>query len=173
MNGAIRKAKGQRVTLNELHVRPVKDADADGLIKLVEGCFREYPDCHIDLDDLDTDLLAWETYLRAKDGEGFVVEEQGRVVASVGYVPLGPEVFEIRRLYVDAALRGSGIAQALIQLVENRIKTRGGVTAECWSDTRFERAHRFYEREGYARQPETRDLNDISNTPEYQFRKTL
>ena len=62
---------------------------------------------------------------------------------------------------------------ALLKHVEERAKARGARTIELWSDTRFERAHRFYEREGYVKQAATRFLHDVSNTEEYQFIKSL
>ena len=42
-----------------------------------------------------------------------------------------------------------------------------------WSDTRFLDAHRLYERLGYVRTGETRDLHDLSNTTEFFFVKEL
>jgi RimJ/RimL family protein N-acetyltransferase len=44
---------------------------------------------------------------------------------------------------------------------------------DCWTDTRFADAHRLYARLGYERQPEMRDLNDLSNSTEFHFIKQL
>jgi putative acetyltransferase len=42
-----------------------------------------------------------------------------------------------------------------------------------WSDTRFSRGHRFYEKLGFVRWPGERYLGDVSETWEYHFRKRL
>lgn len=157
----------------DLKIRAARNADAEALIRLVGDCFHEYEGVLLDLDDIDRDLLSFETYIRQSLGEAFVVTDSGEVVASVAFVPVGEGRFELKRLYVKAELRGSGLALALLQLVENRVKNQGGESIIAWSDSRFERAHRFYEREGYKRQAKTRDLNDISQTTEYAFLKHI
>lgn len=42
-----------------------------------------------------------------------------------------------------------------------------------WTDTRFTTAHRVYERLGYVRLPEIRELHDRSNSVEYHYEKRL
>lgn len=42
-----------------------------------------------------------------------------------------------------------------------------------WSDTRFERAHGFYERRGYVRTGPIRVLNDLSNSLEFGYAKPV
>ena len=42
-----------------------------------------------------------------------------------------------------------------------------------WSDTRFARDHRFYEKLGFVRWPGERYLGDVSESWEYHFRKPL
>jgi GNAT superfamily N-acetyltransferase len=42
-----------------------------------------------------------------------------------------------------------------------------------WTDTRFEAAHRFYEKRGFVRQGSIRILDDISNSLEFRYAKPL
>ena len=42
-----------------------------------------------------------------------------------------------------------------------------------WSDTRFDRAHRFYEKRSYVRQGPIRVLDDISNSLEFGYAKPV
>jgi len=155
-------------------IRPVIDSDAGGLVKLIDACFREYEGVFIDLEDLDKDLLTYESSLKAQKGEGFVVEaEDGEIVGSVACAPSGDVSFELKRLYLSVRLRGSGMGLKLLGLAEGRARDRGAVMMDAWSDTRFTRAHRFYEREGYVKGPETRDLHDISKSTEFYFAKKL
>jgi putative acetyltransferase len=75
-------------------------------------------------------------------------------------------------LYVGRRWRKRGLGERLAALVEAEAGTRAARSIVLWSDTRFEDAHRLYERLGYARGT-TRELHDLSNTVEYCFRKSL
>src|SRR4029077_14685848 len=49
----------------------------------------------------------------------------------------------------------------------------GAARLVLWSDTRFDRAHRFYEKRSYVRSGPIRALADISNSLEYGFAKPM
>jgi GNAT superfamily N-acetyltransferase len=159
--------------VTEYLIRAVKDNDAEALFALVGNCFSEYEGVFLDRDDLDSDLKAYETYIRELGGEGFVAIKEGCLVASVASAPCRKGAWEVKRLYLSASLRGSGMGPKLLRLAEETAHTGGARYMDCWTDTRFTRAHRFYEREGYVKQAETRDLGDISNTTEFYYIKTL
>ena len=160
--------------MTDFDLRPVRDKDADGLIALIGGIFGEYEGVYLEPDDLDKDLRAYESYITGEGGEGFVLEgADGKLLACVSYCPIEGERYQLKRIYLSADLRGSGMGVKLLHHVEDLARARGARTMELWSDTRFTRAHRFYEREGYVKQPKTRDLHDSSNTTEYQFIKAL
>jgi GNAT superfamily N-acetyltransferase len=159
--------------VSELVIRPVIDNDAEGLFALIGACFAEYDGVHLEPEGLDRDLHSYATNIAAADGEAFAVDRDGALVALVSYAPLMGARFQLKRIYLSNQLRGSGMGLKLLCYVESRARDRGATEMELWSDTRFGRAHRFYEREGYVRQDETRDLGDISNTTEFQFIKQL
>lgn len=156
-----------------MQLRPVKDEDADGLFGLVGRCFAEYDGVMLEPDGLDKDLAAYESELLAIGGAGFVLEEDGHILALVSGGPGEGGIYQLKRLYLDADLRGSGQALTLLHYIEGVARAHGAEEIELWSDTRFTRAHRFYEREDYAKSGRTRDLGDISNTTEFHFIKTL
>jgi len=58
---------------------------------------------------------------------------------------------EILGLVVDESSRGAGIGAALIRAAEEWARSEGCVRMRVRSRETRERAHRFYEREGYAR----------------------
>lgn len=159
--------------MTDISVRPVKDNDAEGLFTLIGGCFAEYEGVFLDRDGLDSDLKSYETYIRELGGQGFVAERGGRIVGSVACGPSGENSWEVKRLYLSDTLRGSGMGLKLLHMIEHIARSAGASHMDAWSDTRFLRAHSFYEREGYVKCPETRDLNDISNSVEYYFIKQL
>lgn len=151
--------------------RPVRNADADGLINLIERCFSEYPGVVVEPDGIDADLRAYATALEQSGGEGFVLKQDGQIVALVSGVLLSGARYQLKRIYLDASLRGSGMGTKMLKLIESRAQACGAQSIELWSDTRFERAHRFYIREGYAKTGSERTLGDLSNSVEYQFLK--
>ncbi|MFP4634994.1 MAG: GNAT family N-acetyltransferase [Nitriliruptoraceae bacterium] len=155
-------------------LRPVDDADRDGLIRLIGSVFAEYPGCVLDLDGLDHDLLAPGTEAQERDSPWWVVERSGRIVATVGAGPLRDDgTIELKRLYVDAGHRREGLATALVKLVEQHARRLGARAVDLWSDTRFEDAHRLYTRLGYRDTGERRHLEDPSDTTERHFERRL
>ena len=159
-------------------LRPVRDDDADGVIALVGGVYAEYPGCVLDLPGVDADLTAPRTSIDTKQGDLWVAEDdRGDVVAMCGWAPVdgagsAPPI-ELKRLYVAEGHRGRGLGRWLAEQVERVARERGAPAVELWSDTRFVDAHRLYERLGFRRLPETRQLHDPSDTTEYHFRKDL
>lgn len=155
-------------------VRPVVDDDAEGLAALVGGVFDEYPGCVFDPDGLDADLVAWHSHLDDHGGEGWVVlDADDTVVACVGVTRLDDAGVELKRLYVGADARRTGLGQSLVRLVEAWALDRGSSRVELWSDTRFTDAHRLYERLGYHATGDHRQLHDASDTTEAHFERTL
>lgn len=157
-----------------MRIRDVTDADADQVIDLVRGCYAEFEGVVFDLDGELPELRAPATWAEARGGLLWVTEIDDQIVGSIALVPAAdPAGLELQRLYVRKAIRGGGIGRKLCELVETQAREQGAAFIELWSDTRFEAAHRLYERLGYVRGPETRDLNDKSNSTEYHYRKTL
>jgi putative acetyltransferase len=149
-------------------IRPARDADADAVIALIARVYAEYPGCILDVDREEPALRA-----PASSFDRFwVVEEGPHVVGCVGCA-FGEGVAELKKLYLDAGLRGRGLGRDLIALVEETARASGAERIELWSDTRFETAHAVYERCGYRRTGRTRDLHDLSNSTEFHFEKDL
>ena len=159
-------------------IREARDSDAESLIRLVDTCWAEYPGCVLDVDAEVPELRAIASHFRDRGGRFWVVDavEEGAagVVGCVGAVPAGNAGgWELLKLYVDPAARRRGLGARLTGLVEDLAQASAGQFVELWSDTRFTDAHRLYERLGYARLAETRELYDLSNTVEYHYLKTL
>ena len=153
-----------------LTLREVTDDDADDLITLVGDAYAEYPGCVLDLDDLDADLHAPATAIDAAGGRWWVLEDAGRVVASVAAGPHRPDgTVELKRLYVAASHRRRGVAARLVVEVEGHAHEVGARGVTLWTDRRFLDAHRLYTRCGYVATGASRALHDLSNTTELEF----
>jgi GNAT superfamily N-acetyltransferase len=154
-------------------LRPVEDADATALIALIGEAWAEYPGCVLDVDGEEPWLRAPAAAYRRWNGRFWLVTVDGEVVACVGLKPVASGVVELKSLYVAAKARRQGLGELLTELVEEEALMRGAHRVELWSDSRFADAHRLYDRLGYVRLPQTRELHDLSNTVEYAFGKEI
>ena len=150
-------------------IRNARDDDAAGLIALIESCYSEYEGCALDVENEAPELKAIAT--AHTEGRFWVAERGGEIIASIGILPAAGDMWEIKKLYVMKSGRRLGLGQRLVELAEGEARSRGGMTMELWSDTRFTDAHRLYSRLGYEQGTVTRELHDLSNSVEYYFRK--
>jgi GNAT superfamily N-acetyltransferase len=81
----------------------------------------------------------------------WVYEREGAIVGTAVAVDV-----ELRDLYVVPAAWGTGVAGALMQAALGWIASRGADDAVLWVGEANLRARRFYEREGWAADGETR-----------------
>ena len=155
-------------------LRPVADGDAPALIRLVETLYRDYPGCVL-LVDAEEPELRRPASAYAPEGDWWVAEREGEVVASVAVRPSAYRSGwgELRKLYVERQTQGQGLGAALLAFAEREMAARGWRDLHLWTDSRFDAAHRLYERAGWHRQALTRLLGDASRTTEFEFVKRL
>jgi putative acetyltransferase len=142
-----------------------------GVLALIGGVFAEYG-LTFDPAGYDADLTrVMGTYCRA-GGAFWVLEDDGRVVGTVGVVALSPDEVEIKRVYLHASLRGQGWGRALVEHAMSWAAARGHTRVRLWSDVKFERSHVMYGRLGFVRTG-LRDCDDVDRSREYRFEKAL
>jgi GNAT superfamily N-acetyltransferase len=159
--------------LTEPVIRSGRDSDADGLVALISACWGEYPSIKIDIDAEAPELRALASYYVGKGGALWAAEADGRIVGMIGAVPRYDGVWEIVRLYVLDAYRGTDLSPQLLATAEAHARTAGATRLVLWSDTRFDRAHRFYEKSSFVRHGPIRVLHDISNSLEFGYAKPI
>lgn len=154
-------------------LRPVADRDGVALAVLIESCFQEYPGCLFSWDEF-PELRAPASWAAGRGARMWVIDGvDGTIDGCICATPDSTGSVELHKFYLARHLRGSGLAQQLAAKVLDVAEETGAATVFLWTDTRFTRAHRFYEKLGFARQPETRLLGDISDTTEYLYRLSL
>lgn len=153
-------------------VRPGRDADSDAVIALIDGCYREYAGCVLDVDNEEPQLRQVATFFDSRGGHFWVAELDGVIVGCGGFCPAGAEA-QLFNLYLDSRYRGLGLGKSLVRLCSETARELGLKRLSLWTDTRFTRAHRFYESLGFHRGPMLRSLGDRSFSVEYCYRMGL
>ena len=140
-------------------LRPVEQNDKDAIVGLIDSIFREYGD-RVCLEDADSDLLDLSAHY--EEDAFMVLEDQGRIVGTVALqrAPERPGTGYLRRMYLDPTLRGSGQADRLTRWALDKALELGMTRIECWTDTRFERAHKFYRKMGFQTDGTVRTMHD-------------
>jgi GNAT superfamily N-acetyltransferase len=127
----------------------------------------------MDVDAEMPEYRALASYYSDQGGALWAAEADGQLVGMIATRPLADGVWEICRVYVRPELHGSGLGHRLLDLAEAHAMSGGATRLVLWSDTRFDRAHRFYEKRSYVRSGPVRVLADISNSLEYGFAKPV
>ena len=151
-------------------IRPGRDGDAAGFIALIGRCWADYPGVVLHVDAEAPELRALASYYAGLGGGLWV---WGDVEAMVGVRPRDGGLWELCKVYVHPARHGTGVAQRMVGVAEGYAQVRGAARMELWTDTRFERAHRFYEKLGFVRGGEPRALGDLCGSWEYHYSRDL
>jgi len=145
--------------LDSFQLRPVMPPDKDGIIALIDTIFREYGD-EIFLAGADADLL--DIAAHYEPGLFMVLTDGDNVFGTVAlqYHEDDSTILLLRRMYLHADLRGTGTGVRLINWALGKAGDLGARRLELWTDTRFERAHFFYKKMGFADSGEVRAMDD-------------
>lgn len=127
----------------------------------------------MDVDGEVPELRALARYFAGQGGALWAAEQGGRVVGMVGTRPLDDGAWEVCKMYAYPDQRGTGLARSLIETAETFARQHGATAMKLWSDTRFDRAHGFYERRSYLRSGPIRVLDDLSHSLEFAYAKPL
>lgn len=155
-------------------IRLALDSDSRALRALIRRIFADYPNCVLDVEHEERDLLAIRSAFERKFGTIWVVEAEGEVVGCGGVVRGKDDALaEVRKLYVQQEHRRMGIARRLCDRIIEQARAWDRSRLVAWSDSRFREAHRFYESLGFVRLSGSRELFDLSQTVEYPFELSL
>ena len=125
----------------------------------------------MDVDGELPQLRALASYYASLNGALWVAEQDGAIVGMIAAIPLPDDAWEICQVYVHPSLHGTGLGHELLDIAERHAASAARFV--LWTDTRFERAHRFYEKRSYIRTAPIRALNDISSSLEFHYEKPL
>ncbi|WP_240782701.1 GNAT family N-acetyltransferase [Roseococcus sp. SYP-B2431] len=148
------------------------DADSDAYIRLIGDAWSEFPGVVFDVDAELPELRALATHFAEKGGALWLAEGAEGPLGMVATRPMREDgAWEIGRMYVAKAARGTGLAHRLLDTAEAHARGHGAERMVLWTDTRFNAAHAFYEKRGYVRQGAIRILDDLSKSLEFRYAK--
>lgn len=103
------------------------------------------------------------------------LDYQDRIIGCFAICPRDRQGwFELLKVYVAREARGQAIAQALFTRSVAWAEQTGSLKGlALWTDTRFTRGHRFYEKLGFERMPVIRFLNDAAQSLEFHYSKRI
>jgi GNAT superfamily N-acetyltransferase len=156
-----------------VRLRPGLDTEAAGFIALIAACWSQYPGIVFDIDGEMPELRALASHYTDKGGALWTAEAGGQIIGMVATVPHDAATWEICRVYTMPSTHGSGLGERLLNTAEAHARLAGAARLVLWSDTRFDRAHRFYEKHGYLRHGPIRVLHDASNSLEFGYAKPV
>ena len=154
-------------------IRFGRDTDGPAIIALIWACWSAHPGVKMDVDGEMPELHALASYYADRGGRLWIAESDGKVTGMIAIRPMDEATWEICRVYVDPSRHGSGLGHALLDRAERHAIAAGAERLALWSDTRFDRAHRFYEKRSYVRHGPVRVLHDISNSLEFGYAKPV
>jgi GNAT superfamily N-acetyltransferase len=154
-------------------IREGRDTDAKSIIALIGACWSQYSGVRMDVDGEMPELRALASYYAARGGTLRIAEVDGEVVGMIAVRPHEANSWEICRVYVHPSRHGGGLGHHLLDLAEAHARNAGADRLVLWSDTRFERAHHFYEKRSYVRSGPLRVLDDISHSLEFAYAKPV
>ena len=155
-------------------IRPGRNEDGPGLIDLIRTCWAEYEDCVLDVDREAPELRRLASHVTDRGGSLFVADGgAGMVTVAPGPDGAPRGTWTLGRMYVLPAYRGAGLAEALMIRAEAAVLDGGGDRILLHSDSRFHRAHAFYEKRSFLRRYPAAVLDDLASTVDLPFAKPL
>ena len=137
-----------------MNIRPATDSDSAAIKRLIYGVLGEYG-LRPDPDATDRDLDNIErTY--SDNGSYFgVVEEQGRIVATVALLRIDETTCELRKMYALPDQRGRGLGRQLLTLALDKARQSGFKRVVLETASPLHEAIGLYQRFGFrAYQPD-------------------
>ncbi|MCP5516111.1 MAG: GNAT family N-acetyltransferase [Verrucomicrobiales bacterium] len=137
--------------VSTLLLRPANNADVPAVKRLVFKVLREHglrPSPH----GTDADLRDLEaSYWRQGGRFDVLIDTAGRILGIVGLKPVNPTTVELRKMYLDAGIRGRGQGRRLLTHALRKARDLGFRRVELETASVLQQAVKLYERAGFRR----------------------
>lgn len=132
-----------------IEVRPIEAADVEGVLVLVTEVLSEFGLEFGKGAATDEQLLGLPA---SYDGGAFwVAVRDGELIGTCGVFPVAPATFELRKMYLRPAARGTGLGTELLDTAIAWVRRHGGTRVVLDTIEEMTRAIAFYEAHGFVR----------------------
>jgi N-acetylglutamate synthase-like GNAT family acetyltransferase len=131
-------------------LREARPADDLAIRALILRILNEEYAMALTLEELPDLVDVYETYCIHGGGQFWVAEQAGRVVGCIGLMRLGRRDYELRRMYVEAAARGQGLAQRLLDRAHDWARRHAVRALYLETNEQWHAAQHLYAKNGYA-----------------------
>jgi putative acetyltransferase len=140
-------------------VRPVESRDVEAVIELVRAVLAEFG-LQFGVDSPTDDAVRGLPASFVAHGGAFWIAEQreasptgdgGAVIGTCGMFPVGPNVYELRKMYLAPAARGLGVGRELLATAVAWARARDAKRVVLDTIEAMTRAIAFYEAHGFVR----------------------
>jgi N-acetylglutamate synthase-like GNAT family acetyltransferase len=120
-----------------------------GVVELITGTQKEFeiPVTY----EQQPDLHDIENFYQVGSGNFWVAVDDEKVVGTIALIDMGKNRGTIRKMFVDPAKRGKGVALPLLEKLETWCVEKKIQTLFLGTTSKFLAAHRFYEKNGYSK----------------------
>lgn len=136
----------------EFLIREIEKDDDKEIEKIIRDCLVEFEANHDGTAWTDPNLSRFsEIYNSDKDKYWIAQDSNGKIVGGVGIGNLGVDgVCELQKMYCISKVRGTGIAQ---KLIDTALEYAKNYYNKCYLETldNMVQAQRFYEKNGFVR----------------------
>ena len=119
-----------------MKLRQARNKDGNQIISLIRKCYRDYPDCYLDVVNDSPELNYVYSYFKKNKGKFWVYEKNKRIIGCMGIAPGREKSIEIHKLYIDKKYRRKGLATRLLSMAETYALNSKIKKITLWTDTR-------------------------------------
>jgi N-acetylglutamate synthase-like GNAT family acetyltransferase len=136
--------------MSKFELRPARPADNGAIRELILTILNDEYAMALTLAELPDLVDVYATYCSAGRGQFWIAQQDGKVRGCIGLMRLGRRDFELRRMYVQAAARGQGMAQRLLEVLLDWSKRNAVDAIYLETNEQWHAAHHLYEKNGFA-----------------------
>ena len=132
-------------------IRPVTAADVPAVTALVASTLAEFKLTFGEGSPTDEQLRSLPSSYTDAGGAFWVALDGATLVGTCGIYPIDPETFELRKMYLDPRVRGTGLGKRLLDAAVDFARSRGARRIVLDTLHEMTRAIAFYEAHGFTR----------------------
>lgn len=137
--------------MEETKIRLAVKSDVVEIVGLVQSVLEEFGLQFGKGSDSDLQVSGLPESYTSHGGIFWVVTLENKVVGTCGLFPVGNDIYELRKMYVNRAARGLGLGKQLYNKALDWVQQHGGRQIVLDTVHHMERAIKFYESHGFVR----------------------